>query len=119
MRCACCRATSLEQGKTRPSDTLDYETGDVSIWSTLLAAIPNVSCRGSHYVQASITCRLLQQLPSLRSTHACSQAQSSLIPHTIQVESTVLKAMCVCRCGTLAPTLVTLFWAWSPQAAHI
>ncbi|CAK0733662.1 hypothetical protein CVIRNUC_000312 [Coccomyxa viridis] len=24
-----CRATSLEQGKTRPSDTFDYETGDV------------------------------------------------------------------------------------------
>ncbi|KAK9903301.1 hypothetical protein WJX75_002290 [Coccomyxa subellipsoidea] len=24
-----CRATSLEQGKTRPSDTLDYEIGDV------------------------------------------------------------------------------------------
>lgn len=30
------RATSLEQGKTRPSDTLDYETGDVSILTTLI-----------------------------------------------------------------------------------
>ena len=30
------RATSLEQGKTRPSDTLDYETGDVSISTTLI-----------------------------------------------------------------------------------